>query len=142
MLFTSDNSKKEIIQKEIHQLNTNKASQHSEIPNKIVKNNYGTFSDFLYVSTNNSIKSSLFPSCPKQWILRLSIKEGKKGLTDNYRPVGALLVLSKLYEKSISKQLSEYFEKFSQKTNVNSGKVTQHTTMPLSNARKMEKTHR
>ena len=61
---------KEEIQKEIQNLNNNnnnnnKASQHSEIPTKIIKSNSDIFSDFLYVSINSSIKSSLFPSCLK-----------------------------------------------------------------------------
>ena len=41
---------KEEIEKEIHELNTNKASQHSDIPTKIIKRSSDIFSDFLYVS--------------------------------------------------------------------------------------------
>ena len=48
--------------KEIHNLNNNKASQYCDIPTKIIKSNSDVFSDFLYVSINSSIKSSLFPS--------------------------------------------------------------------------------
>ena len=47
---------KEEIQKEIHKFNNNKASQHSDIPPKIIKSNSDIFSDFLYVSINSSIK--------------------------------------------------------------------------------------
>ena len=54
---------KEEIQKEIHKLNNNKASQHSDVPTKIIKSNSDIFNYFLYVSINSSIKSSLFPSC-------------------------------------------------------------------------------
>ena len=39
---------KEEIQKEIYKLNNNKASQHSDIPTKIIKSNSDIFSDFLY----------------------------------------------------------------------------------------------
>ena len=49
---------KEEIKKEIHKLNSNKASQHSDIPTKVIKSNSDIFSDFLYVSINSSIKSS------------------------------------------------------------------------------------
>ena len=37
-------------------------------------------------------------------------KREKKELTYNYRPVGILPVLSRLYERSILKQISEFFE--------------------------------
>ena len=68
MFFYFRELEKEEIQKEIQNLNNNnnnKASQHSEIPTKIIKSNSDIFSDFLYVSINSSIKSSLFPSCLK-----------------------------------------------------------------------------
>ena len=57
--------KKKEIQKEIHNFNNNKASQHSDIPTKITKSKSGIFSDFLYVGINSSIKFSLLPSCLK-----------------------------------------------------------------------------
>ena len=56
---------KEEIEKEIHNFNNSKASQHSDIPTKMIKSKSGIFSDFLYVGINSSIKSSLFPSCRK-----------------------------------------------------------------------------
>ena len=37
-------------------------------------------------------------------------KKGKRDLKDNYRPVSILPVLSKLYERSMFKQISEFFE--------------------------------
>ena len=76
---------KEEIQKGIHKLSNNKASQHSDIPTKIIKSNFDIFNDFLCVSINSSIKSSLFPSCLKTAdiynkgkSLHLSIRKGKK----------------------------------------------------------------
>ena len=86
------------------------ASQHSEIPTKIIKSNSDIFSDFLYVSINSSIKSSLFPSCLKTADIALIYKKGKRDLKDNYRPVSVLPFLSKLYERSMFKQISEFFE--------------------------------
>ena len=101
---------KEEIQKEIHKLNNNKASQHSEIPTKIIKSNSDIFSDFLYVSIISSMKSSLFSSYLKTADITLIYKKGKKYLKDNYRPVSILPVLSKLYERSKFKQISKFFE--------------------------------
>ena len=100
---------KEEIQREVHNLNNNKASQHSDIPTKIIKNNSDIFSDFLYVSINSSIKS-LFSSCLKTADITPIYKKGKRDLKDNYRPVNFTGVLSKLYERSMFKQISEFFE--------------------------------
>ena len=47
-------------------------------------------------------------------------------MKDNYRPVNILPVLSKLYERYMFKQISEFLKIFSQKINVDSGKVTAH----------------
>ena len=68
---------KEELQKEIH---NNKASQHSDISTKIIKSNSDIFSDFLYVSINSSIKSSLFPSCLKTADITSIYKKGRKRL--------------------------------------------------------------
>ena len=68
------------------------------------------FSDFLYVSINSSINPSLFPSCLKTADITPIYKKGKKDLKDDYRPVSILLVLSKLHERSMFKQISEFVE--------------------------------
>ena len=116
-VFNFREFEKEEIQKEIHKLNNNKASQHSDIPTKIIKSNSDMFSDFLHVSINTSIKSSLFPSCLKTADIMPIFKKGKKDLKDDYRPVSILPVLSKLYERSMFTQISEFFENiFSKKT--------------------------
>ena len=115
---------KEEIQKEIHNLNNNKVSQHSDIPTKIIKRNSDIFNDFLYVSTNSSIKSFLFPSCLKTANIAPMYNNGKRDLKDNYRPLSILPVWSKLYERSMFKLISEFFKIFSQKINVDSGKTT------------------
>ena len=65
------------IHKEIHKLNNNKASQHSDIPIKIIKRNSDIFSGFLEVSINDSKILPCFHHALKQWALRLSIWMGK-----------------------------------------------------------------
>ena len=52
----------EEIQKEILNLNNNKASQNSDIPTKIIKENSDIFEKVLCSFINNSIKSFTFPS--------------------------------------------------------------------------------
>ena len=106
MFFISETRKRG---KEIHKLNNNKASQHFDIPTKIIQNSSDIFSDFLYVSINNSIKS-LFLSSLKTADITPIYKKEKKDLKDNYRPISILPVVSKLYERSMFKQISEFFE--------------------------------
>ena len=79
MFFYFREIEKEEIKKEIHKLN-NEASQYSNIPTKIIKSNSDIFSDFLYVSINGLIKSSLFPSCLKTAGITPTYKKGKKRL--------------------------------------------------------------
>ena len=52
----------------------------------------------------------MFPSCLKTADMTPVYKKGKKDLKDNHRPVSILPVLSKLYERSMFKQISELFE--------------------------------
>ena len=54
----------------------------------------------LCKNVNNSIKSSLFPSCLKTADITPIYKTGKKDFKGNYRPVSILPVLSKSYKKS------------------------------------------
>ena len=55
-------TRNEDIEKEIQNLNVNKACQYPDIPTKIIKENSDVHADFLCKSINNSIKASLFPS--------------------------------------------------------------------------------
>ena len=104
------------IEKEIHNSNNDKASQHSYISTKIIKRNSNICIDFLYVTTNSLIKSSLLSSCLKTADITPISKKRKRDLKDNYRPVSILPILSKLSERSMFKKISEFFEKiFSKK---------------------------
>ena len=66
------------IKKEIHNLKINKASQSSDIPTKIIKENVDIFAEFLWKSINSSIKSSTFPTCLKSADVIPLHKKGKK----------------------------------------------------------------
>ena len=98
------------IEKEIHNLKMNKASQSSDIPTKIIKENVDIFAEFLWKSINSSIKSSTFPSCLKLADVTPLHKKGKKDKKDNYRPVSILPTLSKCFEKCMFSQMSAYFD--------------------------------
>ena len=74
VFYFKELEKKEI-QKEIHKLKNNKAAQHSEFPPKLLRATLHIFRDFLYVSINSPIKSSLFPSCLKTVDITLIFKK-------------------------------------------------------------------
>ena len=93
------------IEKEIRNLKMNKASQSSDIPTKIIKENVDIFAEFLWKSINSSIKSSTFPSCLKLADVTPLHKKGKKDKKDNYRPVSILPTLSECFEKPMFSQI-------------------------------------
>ena len=65
------------IEKEIRNLKMNKASQSSDIPTKIIKQNVDIFAKFLWEIINSSIKPSTFPSCLKSADMTPLHKKGK-----------------------------------------------------------------
>ena len=93
---------------EIRLLKLNKVSQYLDIPTKIIKENSDIFSNFICESINNSIKSYIFPSCLKYADVTPLHKMYNKSFKENYRPVSALIILSKVFERSMFKQISNF----------------------------------
>ena len=98
------------IETEIRLLKPNKASQYSDEQTKIIEENSDIFSNFICESINNSIKSSLFPSCWKHADVTPLHKKCNKNLTENYRPVSILPILSRVFERSMFKQMLSFFD--------------------------------
>ena len=98
------------IETEIRLLKLNKASQYSDTPTKIIKENSDIISNFICESINNSIKSSIFPSCLKHADVTPLHKKCNKSLKENYKPVSILPILSKVFERSMFKQMSSFFD--------------------------------
>ena len=59
---------------------------------------------------NLCIKLSVFPNCLKKAVIVPIYKKGSSNDTGNYRPISLLPILSKILEKILAMQLSEYFE--------------------------------
>ena len=89
----------EEIQKEILNLNNKKASQNSDIPTKIIKENSDIFEKVLcfFYQRFDEVEYSIH-------------KKGKKDKKENYRPVSILPVLSKIFERIMFIQMSAFFE--------------------------------
>ena len=102
---------KEDVFNEIKKLKTSKATQNSDIPTKLIKENLDIFGDFIYENFNDGIDQSVFPSDLKLADITPAFKKGSKTSKENYRPVSILSNISKIYERFLFKQISEYFEK-------------------------------
>ena len=98
------------IMKELNNLDTNKTIQNTDIPTKLIKENSDIFANFIFENLNNCISHSIFPTSMKHAIITPVHKKGPKTSKDNFRPVSILPNISKIYERVMFKQMSEFFE--------------------------------
>ena len=96
--------------KELNKLKSKKASQETDIPIKIVKENVDIISYFLYHNFNNSLSCSTFPTGIKYADVAHIHKKDDKSDKTNYRPISILPNLSKVYERLMYNQISPYFD--------------------------------
>ena len=94
-------------------LDTTKTCQDTDIPTKILKENADIVSDILFTYYNASfMKSSKFPSILTLADIIPVFKKGDKECRNNYRPVSILNNMSKIFERIIFRQISNYMESF------------------------------
>ena len=98
------------IVKELNKLKSKKASQKTDIPIKIVKENVDIISHFLYHNFNNSLSCSTFPTGMKYADVTPIRKKDDKTDKTNYRPIIILANLSKVCERLMENQISPYFD--------------------------------
>ena len=108
--FSFKTVQKEEILKELNNLNINKATQNTDIPTKIIKENSDIFGDFIFSNLNCCINTSSYPSLLKRADITPVHKKDSKNEKNNYRPVSILSNISKVYERIMFKQMSEFFE--------------------------------
>ena len=97
------------IMKELNNLDTNKAIQNTDMPTKLIKEK-DIFANFIFENLNNCISHSIFPTSMKNAIITPVHKKGPKTSKDNFRPVIILPNISKIYERVMFKQMSEFVE--------------------------------
>ena len=95
-VFTFNHITKEEVLKEIKNLDASKASQEDDIPTTIIKEMF------------NMIDVCIFPTSLK--LANITPVKGSKNSKENYRPVSILPNISKIYERCLFKQKSNYFE--------------------------------
>ena len=98
--------------KEIKNLKANKATQNTDFLTKLIKENSDIFADFIFENLDDSISQSVFPSALKLVNITPVRKKDSKSKKDHYRPISVLPNISKIYERFVFKQISEYFEQF------------------------------
>ena len=95
--------------KEINNLKANKATQNTDITTKLIKD---IFADFIFENLNDSISHLVFPLALKLANITPVHKKDSKSKKDHYRSINVLPNISKIYERFLFKQISEYFEQF------------------------------
>ena len=100
--FSHKNVQKEEILKELNNLNFDKATQNTDLPTKIIKEN-SFFLDFIFSHLNCCINTFLYPSLLKKADVIAVHKKESVSAKNNYRPVSILSNISKLYEPIIFK---------------------------------------
>ena len=98
------------IEKEFHNLLTSKATQRSDIPTKILKENVDIYKEFICQDINKNIQTCKFPDNLKLADVIPVYKKGDRTLKENYRPVSILSNLSKIYKRCLFNQLSTFAE--------------------------------
>ena len=93
-------------------MKANKATQNTDIPTKLDKENLDILANFIFENLNDSISQSVFSSALKLENTTPVHKNDLKSKKDLYRSISALPNLSKIHEKFFFKQISEYFEQF------------------------------
>ena len=108
--FSFDLVSSDTIFKEIVSLDTKKATHSNDVPTKIVKANAESFSIFTSNAFNESVISSKLLSLLKLADVEPVHKKASRLEKTNYRPVSLLPNISKIFERCMHRQISEYFE--------------------------------
>ena len=108
--FSFSTVEKVDVTREIKNLSKKKAIKDDNTPVKILKENVNFFAEYICIFYNHAITTSKLPSFLKMANITPIFEKGSKNKKENFRPVSILPVLSKIFEKPMSKQLSTFFE--------------------------------
>ena len=103
------------IEKELRSINPNKAHTFKNIPPKILKESReycSDISDILQKLFNKTLSHKEFPDELKLADVTPIFKKDDPNKSKNYRPVSVLLVISKVFEKIMHDQISQYINSF------------------------------
>ena len=110
--FSFSKIQRDKILSDILNLETSKASQKTDIPKIVNESAADIFANVLVSNFNDSIEKSNFPSILKNATITPVFKKGDRNSKDNYRPVSILPNISKIFERCIFCQLSNFKDQF------------------------------
>ena len=100
------------VEKELRELNSNKATIFGNIPTKLLEQSSKCCSDALQKLFNDALRDGYFPDKLKCADAALVFKKDDLTKAKNYRPVSVLPGDSKTFEKLMKKQISFYIDQF------------------------------
>ena len=100
------------VEHELKSLNSKKANTFKNIPPKLLKENFDICNDTILRVINNGIRTSQFPNDLKLADVTPIFKKVDSSDVKNYRPISVLPVMSKVFERILQKQITEYIDKF------------------------------
>ncbi|NRA91023.1 MAG: hypothetical protein HRU43_07880, partial [Simkaniaceae bacterium] len=98
------------VTKEVNNLNESKSTPIESIPAKILKHISDILCPKIVIDFNSSIKTGIFPQNQKLADITPIFKKDIKQSKENYRPVSVLSALSKISEKLMLYQISDYMK--------------------------------
>ena len=119
--------------KEVALLSDKKASQASDIPVKIIKENRDQIAYFILHNFNNALPCSEYSASLKYADITPIFKKDDKTDKTNYRPISILPNLSKIYERFMQNQMYPYLNQIFSKYQFGfrKGYNTQHCLMAM-----------
>ena len=109
-------------------LNVNKATGLDNIGPQILKMSANVITPSILFIVNKSISFNQFPTTWKEAKVKPLFKSGSKDDINNYRPISILPTISKLIEKWVEKQFSQYLNDFQLLHKSQSGFRPEHST--------------
>ena len=108
--FSFQEITKSEINQEILNLDSSKACQESDLPTKIIKANSDIFTEIIHKELNRGLEVGNFPCTLNVANVTLVYQKDNRSEKGNYRPVSILPNISKVLERCIYKQISQFFE--------------------------------
>ena len=106
--FVFKNTKNEEVRKHIQNLDVKKSTPQNDIPTKLLKENIDILDKVLTKSYNYSNMKNMFPESLKCADVSPLFKKGDKSDKKNYRPISKLPNLSKVFERIMHNDISNY----------------------------------
>ena len=101
------------IELEISNLNTKKVGTYLNIPTKIMKQVQQVISEpLMHIWNKEIIENKKFPAQLKYADITPIFKKLESILSENYRPVSILPVVSKIFERLMQSQIKNYIDKY------------------------------